>query len=457
MNSLELRLEKYIQRQRLLSKGQHVLLAVSGGVDSIVMLQLFQRLSKWMNLKLSVIHVNHQLRGRESEEDENFVVEKCKKDRITYFIERVNVITFAHKNKLTKQHAARQLRYECFERIRKKIDAQVVATAHHADDNIETVLLNVIRGTGIHGLAGIPVKRDQGHIIRPLLFARRKEIEKYANEFGICFRNDSSNNSTAYRRNFLRHKLLPALHSKSMNIDKIYLSISRIMSDVSIRIKKMLDERIPTLFQQESGNLWKLNLERLSIEPEFLRNEIFVELFHRIQIEPTEKRIQSLSRLSTLPSGRSISLSGDLVAFRDRGLLIFRRTDSKQHISTRIEYGKSYHFFGQQVFISKPESVPIATGNLPNEEYIDAERLGSRLLLRSWQTGDWFIPLGMNSKKKVSDYFTDQKIPRYLKPSIPILESDGKIVWICGKRLDDRFKLTKHTRTAIRLTYQPSI
>ena len=456
MNSLETKFKRFIQHQKLVSSGQTVLLAVSGGVDSMVMLHLFSKLCEQMKLRLSVIHVNHQLRGEESMGDEKFVMEMSEFYHIPFSYERVDVMSYAHKLGLSKQLAARMLRYECFEQVRGKINADAVATAHHADDNAETVLLNIIRGTGIHGLAGIPLKREQGCIIRPLLFATRKEIEAYAEEQGVKYRNDSSNNSVVYRRNELRHNVLPALQRRNPRIVQTLNRIAGIMQDVNDKMHVVVDGKIHSNAQKDSQRRLTLNVKKLKSEPDFLWDEIFVQLLYRMEIEPTEKKIDALHRLCTQPTGRMVELNGKYAAYRDRNNIVFKITDDEQPHIRQVEFGKSYDYKDYLVSISTPESVPTAYTGTNEVEYIDAERLGKQLILRPWHAGDWFIPLGMKTKKKLSDFFTDQKVPRYQKSSIPVLESDGTIVWVCGKRLDDRFKLTYRTHTAIRLTCQPS-
>ena len=456
MNSFETKLNRFIQRQKLVSSGQTILLAVSGGVDSMVMLHLFSKLREQMNLRLSVIHINHQLRGEESMGDEDFVMEMSDFYRIPFYYERIDVMSYAHELGLSKQLAARMLRYDSFERIRLKVDADTVATAHHADDNAETVLLNIIRGTGIHGLAGIPPKRKSGCIIRPLLFATRKEIDAYAAEQGIKYRNDSSNNSVVYRRNELRHNILPELQKRNPSIVPNLNHIADIMQDVNKKMHRIVDNTTHSVIQIDSQNRLKLNVKKLKSEPDFLWDEIFIRLLNQMKIEPTEKKVDALHRLCTQPTGRIVELQGKCAAYRDRNYIVFKITEDEQPNIRQVEFGKSYDYKDYLVSISMPESVPSTYTGTHEVEYIDAERLGKQLILRPWQAGDWFIPLGMKTKKKLSDFFTDQKVPRYQKSSIPVLESDGIIVWICGKRLDDRFKLTNRTHTAIRLTCQPS-
>ena len=455
MNQLEEKFKEYIRSHQLLTSNQSVLLAVSGGMDSMVMLHLFLACRKQMKLHLSVIHVNHQLRGEESTGDETFVREMSDFYNIPFFSERIDVKSYAREFGLSKQLAARYLRYECFECIRQQANADVVATAHHADDNAETVLLNIMRGTGIHGLSGIPPKREPGHIIRPLLNATREEIEAFAEEHGIKYRNDSSNLSLAYRRNELRHNILPELQKRDPLIVQRLNSIAVMMQDVNEKMHRIVHEALLAITHKNVEGHLVLNVKELKFKPDFLWDEIFVEILHRVDMEPSEKKVIALHRLCSQPTGRTVKLNSRIEACRDRDHIVFKRTNDEQPELRQIEIGKSYDFHNYLVSISAPEAVPSTYAATHEVEYIDAERLGEQLILRSWRNGDWFIPLGMKEKKKLSDFFTDQKVPKYQKSSIPVLESDGTIVWICGKRLDDRFKLTNRTQTAIRLTCQP--
>jgi|WetSurMetagenome_2_1015567.scaffolds.fasta_scaffold30705_1 tRNA(Ile)-lysidine synthase len=457
MNPLESKFEKFVRRHQLADPKQSVLLGVSGGVDSMVMLHLFSRLQKRMELNLSVVHVNHQLRHDESMGDEQFVREMSIVYGIPFYCEQVDVISKAKEYGLSKQIAARQLRYECFERIRQLARAHSVATAHHADDNAETILLNILRGTGIHGLAGIPIKREIGNIIRPLLFSTRKEIEMYASENNIKYRNDSSNASLVYHRNLLRHRLLPPLVKRHPNIIGTLNSIAEMMRDVDADLHILIEKKLDMLVKRDAQNRLTLYGKQLTREPHFLQNEIFVALLRRLDVEPTEKKVEALHTLCMQPTGRSVELNGEISAWKDRTNVIFKRTREQQPEVMHVEFGRRYNYQGCSISLSFPAPVPVKYSATNEVEYVDADRLGRQLVLRPWHAGDWFIPLGMKTKKKLSNFFTDQKIPRSEKSSIPVLESNGVIVWICGKRLDNRFKLTEQTKTVIRLTYQSSV
>ncbi len=449
-------MEAFILRHRLAAPRHFILLAVSGGIDSMVMMELFRRLRRRWHLRLGIVHINHQLRGSESEEDEQFVHSAAVSNGFRFFSARVDVMTFAHTRRCAKQEAARILRYEAIEKIRAAVHADAVATAHQANDNAETVLLNIIRGAGIHGLAGIPISRPNGRIIRPLLFASRNEIAAYAERRSIEFREDSSNASLVYRRNELRHAILPALQKRHrVDISGIFNRVSSNMRDIETKLALLLKKAGKTLFQAADGT-WYLDLLQFSSLLPFVQEEILAEMLKTLGIEVSEKHIGALMRLTSSQTGRRAFLGRRIPVLRDRDRLLFLPERGQKEYKIDIVIGHEYRFEGS-IFSAVPESQrPKKFGNDRSVEYVDASKLGSRLSLRTWKHGDRFIPLGMHKGKKVSNFFADLKIPLHQKSHIPFFESDGTIVWICGQRLDDRFKLTEETQKIIKLSYRPA-
>jgi len=455
---LEIQFEGFLQSAGLVRRGDSVALAVSGGIDSMSMLHLFAELAPRWDLKLVVAHVNHQLRGDESIGDEAFVQTSAESLKIPFVLERVDTLGYAHTAHISKQEAARELRYEFFERVRRQHSADSVATAHQADDNAETVLLNALRGTGIRGLAGIPIRREPGKIIRPLISARRKEIEQYAREREIAFRLDSSNESLEYRRNYLRREVIPLLES-SGEFDFVP-SLNRLS-----RLMRQLDELLTAevrqilsgvLIQDEQGKL-SLDITRLRSKPEYLQEGIVLEVLRKLGAEIDSEKVLRVLELCERTTGSQLQLSKDLHVFRDRERLNFVRPHEEPPMRQEVALGNSYAFPDFRFSLSLPIPPPPTLGAATGVEFVDAGKLGDHLLVRSWQDGDWFMPLGMNSRKKISDFFVDEKISLLQKRRIPILESNGDIVWICGKRLDERFKVTDRTRSVVRLEFGSTI
>jgi tRNA(Ile)-lysidine synthase len=449
--------ELNLDSKGIVASGSSVLLAVSGGIDSMVMLHLFSEIAERRRLTIAVVHVNHQLRGSESDGDEAFVRRVAESLKIPFFCTRVDTIGHMASTHLSKQEAARNLRYAFFEEVRRQMNADWVATAHQADDNAETVLINALRGTGIRGLAGIPERRDPGNIVRPLLFARRHQIEEYAQAHGIEFRNDSSNASSKYTRNFLRKTIIPKLESAGSA--DIIASLNE-LSSIMRRLDAMISEEVQASIDASpfsSGNeshVFDINL--LRSKELYLQEAIVLEILRRLGSEIDADKVHRVLGLCDLESGSVVQLSKTLHVYRDRNQISFVRPDAPSSLHQQVTLGDSYSLDDFRFSLSAPIPRPASFDANRQIEFVDAAKLGDPLFLRAWREGDWFVPLGMNDRKKVSDFFVDEKVPLLDKQRVPILESNGTIVWICGRRLDDRFKVTSATKAVVRLEYNPT-
>ncbi|GJQ19902.1 MAG: tRNA(Ile)-lysidine synthase [Bacteroidia bacterium] len=451
--SLLSRFEEFLTQNALVERGTGVLVAVSGGVDSMVLLDLFRTIASEWDLTLSLAHMNHGLRGEESDGDEEFVKNFALEAGLRIFSTRIDIPGFQSTRHLSRQEAARILRYEYLQRARKEAGADVVATGHQANDNAETVLMNALRGAGIRGLSGIPLRREPG-IIRPLLFASRADIEAYAHDRGIRYREDSSNLSRAYRRNSLRLDILPVL-GKELQTDpvKSLNRLSSLMRSLNDLVERESARVSPTVIFSTSERTI-IALEPLRAQPLFLQEELVLSVFRKLEIEPSESKVASVLALGDQPSGRVIDLSRRYQVLRDRDALIVSARELVT-FEQEIKIGGTYDFPGFRFSVQPTISVPRTFGKSRDTAFADADLLGNRLVLRSWREGDWFIPLGMHGRKKLSDFFVNSKISRVRKPEIPILESDGAIVWVCGLRLDNRFRVSPATRRAVQFIYEP--
>jgi len=450
------RLESYCREKSLLRRGDAVIVAVSGGVDSVVLLDLFSRLKQKYNLRLRVAHFNHQLRGKESEADEIFVRRLAKRHGYQFIVDRAETATHSWHRKISIQEAARELRYSFLARLLKEDSAQKIATAHNANDNAETLLLNLCRGTGISGLTGIPAYRPDLHLIRPLLFATRSEIEAYAKLNRLKYRTDSSNKKLHYKRNFIRKKILPLLQ-ESLNTD-IIETLNR-TSDIFSRVEDfVLQEakmRLQHVTLKKTNDLHSLDITKLKGIHRYMQESLIglvARSYSEVALE--SKEISRILGLLSSDTGKRIEFSKGFKVYRDRRQLIFLRKRKKHEIKEEVRPGKSYEI-GPFRFSSQtiPREKVHWTYNR-HIEYVNADMLNNRLLLRTWKKGDWFIPFGMEKPKKLSDFFIDAKIPRYKKEEIPVLESHGNIVWVCGVRLDNRYRITPATRTVLKLEFE---
>lgn len=445
----------FILENKLIREGEKIIVGVSGGIDSMVLFRSLLQLKNKYKLNLVIAHFNHQLRGKESDEDEDFVRKYSKDHGIDCYIERANTSLTAETQKISVQEAARNLRYAFFTKVRTSIGFSKIATGHNADDNSETILLNMFRGAGVQGLKGIPMHRNDTGIIRPLLFATRHDIELYALENHIPYRVDSSNLKADYTRNFLRLNVLPLIKENlNPNISATFQRTSQLFNELDqylISESKQLFNKIVT---NNSVDELALDLKELHNHPIFLQEYILFTLAKEFtKQEISFSNVRALHKTTFSEPGSYCSLKMDICFYKDRDLAFFKRVKFLVPFKYNINIGEEYNY-EHFSFTSKTVNEPKFNNN-PNEEYIDGSLVTGQLMLRNWTEGDWFFPYGMEGKKKISDLFVDQKIPIFKKSTIPILESNGSIIWVCGLRLDDRFKISSQTNKVIKLIYKP--
>lgn len=432
--------EKYIKDHGLCSESDRILVAVSGGADSIVLLNLFIR----QGYQAGITHCNFGLRGKESDTDESFVRNIAERNRVPFFSERFETEKIADELGISVQMAARELRYSWFEKIRKEQDYDYIATGHNRNDSIETVIFNFIKGTGLKGITGIP--RKTGHIIRPLLFAARKEIEEYALENGLDYRDDSSNKSVKYSRNFIRHKILP-------EFEKINPGFQNTVENTLSRL-----EGVYNLLQQwmesEKATFMRTHGKDIYLKKEFfIKNKEPVLLFE--VLSPFGFNYdQCLEIFQSMKSASGkIFYGGSYVLNSDRSDLILSPLEDGD-LSTPIN--REDRSVNTDRFRLDLEYLPAGQVNIGHDRrtaYLDAEKLEFPLLIRTWQEGDWFVPLGMKGKKKLSDFMIDKKIPLNLKKRIRVLTCGKNIVWVAGHRIDDRYRVGDETQEILKITY----
>lgn len=440
MNLLNLKmLEKFqnhIVRNFDFLIGKKLLLATSGGLDSMIMVDLFHKLS----FEMAIAHCNFQLRGVESFEDQKFVQNYADANEIDVFITQFDTLTFAKDFKLSIQVAARELRYSWFYELLETKKYDYILTAHHADDNLETFVINLIRGTGLEGLTGIPAQN--GNIIRPLLIFSRQEIEQYAKENNIEWREDSSNTSDKYLRNKIRHNVVPVL--KELNPDLLssflktqaYLQESKVMAeDASILVYQQVAE--------EKGEEIHFDLVKLKKLPNY--KSYLYEWLNEFKFSAWE----DIYDLVDGQSGKQVFSNGFRL-LKDRDSLILCPINTDDEI-------EEYYIFKDQKEINIPLNLSFLkvtdTSLVSNTTiFVDEDKLWFPLVLRRWKHGDKFQPTGMEGKsKKVSKFFKDNKLSLIEKENSWILCSDNQIVWIVGFRQDERFKIGNRTKKILKI------
>jgi tRNA(Ile)-lysidine synthase len=451
------RFHEYSRRRRLIEERDKIIAAVSGGADSVVLLDLLAREQEAFGLSLIVAHFNHQLRGEESDGDEALVAQRARHYGFELYVERANTAEYAKHRKLGIQEAARQLRYDFFAKLLLSSGFTRVATAHTADDNAETVILNLVRGAGVQGLAGIPVVRDERKIIRPLLFAERRDIEMYAAEERLPFRTDSSNLKDMYTRNFIRHQVIPPLREQvNPGLVQTLHRSAELFRELESFLTYTARQHYDLLIARRTEEDLHLSIPKLRGTPVLLQQYVIMlaaEDFARRTLEYDQ--VNAILDLTEGLSGSWVAVGREHLVYRDRERLVFRKAEQFPEFRIAVQPNHSYSFPTFHFTSAFVEPRGVAFSADPSAEYVDADRVeGRELVLRTWGDGDAFIPLGMKAKKKISDFFVDAKIPLYEKHHIPILETgEGEVVWVCGQRLDDRFKITGDTRRVLRLEF----
>lgn len=431
---------KYIHSEKLFHSSQRILLAVSGGADSMLMLHLFTN----AGFSVAVAHCNFGLRGSESDGDEQFVSDYCDQHNLAIHVKKFETGEHARTNGISIEMAARELRYDWFNQLIERHGYDYLATAHHQDDVIETFLINLSRGSGIKGLSGIQPK--SGFIIRPMLFTNRVEILDYCARIPIAYRTDSSNQDTIYKRNLIRQEIIPILEQVNPAFRRNALkTIGNLNETGELFQQRMSEIKAFVYSEDELGAVIRID-KLLTMSP--LRTILF-ELIREFgfQAEQTDDIIDSLNK----ESGRKF-FSDDYRLVKDREYLLISPTRPKQEQVFYVEEGCSKLSFPIQLTFEKSDrTTDFRFSTNPKVVDLDLDRLVFPLILRHWNEGEYFQPLGMPGLKQLSDFFIDEKYSIPDKENAWILASGNQVVWVVGKRLDDRFKITAKTKRIIRI------
>ncbi len=422
-----------------------VLLAVSGGADSVAMLNLFSK----TNFECGIAHCNFHLRNEESDKDALFVKELAKKYDYQLFTINFDTEKYATEKGISIEMAARELRYNWFEKIRNENNYDYIATAHHKNDVIETFFLNLARGTGIRGLSGI--KAISGKLIRPIIFAEREQILDYINKNSLEYREDTSNKDVKIKRNKLRHDIIPQLAEINPAYQKnIIETIERL--DITNEILKNRVNEVAQTILTKKGNQVLISIKKL-------KEQVYSNFFLFEILNPygfNQSQIKDIINVTDGISGKIFnSPTHQIVKDREHFILLPIKTsntfsieisDDQQKIKlTNNNYLKIETFSNTENFIIQKQT---------NIGVLDKDKLQFPLEVRSWETGDYFYPIGMKQKKKLSDFFIDNKFSKIEKEKTLLLISTKKIVWIIGHRLDNRFKITDKTKNIIQITFE---
>ena len=456
--SLLLQFQKAIKQQNLFSPKDKLLLAVSGGVDSVVLCDL----CKQSGYDFIIAHCNFKLRGEESERDEQFVKGLVKKYGVEIFVKQFDTDKYASEHKLSVQEAARELRYGWFDELVRSQESGIrsveperifLLTGHHADDNTETVLMNFFRGTGLHGLTGIPV--THGYIKRPLLSFSKEDLLQFANENKLEFVEDSSNQSSKYTRNFFRNELIPA-------ISKVYPQVKENLQDNIRRFKE-----IEKLYQFSVGDLKKKLCKQKGKEVHVPVKQLMSynnrALIYEIILGYgfSEKQVDEVVKLAQSESGKYIqSPENNYRIIKHRHWFIISPLQPEESNNIIIEEADKTVLFslGKLSIETRPsQGLEKRRSQTSNDSVLfDAKQITFPLFLRKAKTGDYFYPLGMKKKKKLNRFMIDQKLSKTEKENVWVIESSQRIIWVVGHRIDERFRITDSTKKILQLELTPA-
>jgi len=432
------RFTAFIQQNQLFTQGEQVLAAVSGGMDSVLMVHLL----KAAGYTFAIAHCNFQLRGTEAQADQDFCQALAQQLAVPFHTVNFDTADFAREQKISIQMAARQLRYQWFEQLSQQHQYTAVALAHHQNDTIETILLNLTRGTGIAGLHGILPKNNLW--VRPLLFLTRPEIETHIAQNQLAYVEDSSNASTKYARNKLRHEVIPKLKELNPNLEQTF---ERNLSHFR-ELEMLLQQQLAMVKQDlwlEQGD--EVHLLLSGIRKLYPQRLLLFGLLKDYGFNGTS--VDDLISALDKHSGRVFeSATHSLLLDRDKLILKLKAPDVPLPVLVN-EDDELVNFGNHSFKITYTDGLNHAYGNA-NQAIADAGFLIYPLTLRTWQQGDNFVPLGMTTRKKLSDFFINQKVPLHQKMQVPLLvNGNGEVIWIAGYRLSNRYKLTPQTKKVI--------
>jgi len=434
------KLVRFVEEENLFYRDEKILVAVSGGIDSVVLLHMLLK----MEVNCAIAHCNFHLRGDESDGDFEFVKNLAKQYNLPFYSKDFDTKAYADNNKLSIEMAARELRYEWFNQILELENYQYIAIGHHADDVAETVLINLVRGTGIHGLTGI--KPKLGKIIRPLLPFTRKELEEFAESESLNYREDSTNRETDFVRNKIRHQVIPVLEQINPAIRKTMSENVQRFKEVEQIYNDVIEEnRLHLVFQRENQLLISIaRLQELPSPSSHLFEILSPYGFHHRDVRMITKSLGSISGKRFFSSTHQV--------LRDRKYLILSELEENDSSEYLLEEKSGLIEFPMEMeasFIDRTPSFKFPSN--PEIACLDACKLKFPLKLRKWQKGDSFRPIGMKGNKKISDFFIDQKFSLQDKENTWLLISGDRIAWVVGHRLDDRFKITATTTKIFKL------
>ncbi|HEX16193.1 MAG: tRNA lysidine(34) synthetase TilS [Deltaproteobacteria bacterium] len=448
MVKVERKVREIIDEFQMLRGGETVGVAVSGGVDSVVLLDLLKGLAKDLKLELVVLHLEHGIRGEEARRDEAFVRDLARREGLPFHFRRVDTPRHARERGLSLEEAARELRYAFFESAAKELGLERIALGHTADDQVETVIMAFLRGAGLRGLKGIPPVR--GIYIRPMLRLWRREVQEYAAERGLPFVVDSSNLDPSYLRNRIRHEVLPMLEGINPRIRERLLEMAEVLREEDEALQEVSHREKERLCRRD-GPGWRLQVEELLRLPKGLRSRVLTEVFQDLAKVPLPYRHHQALKDVVEGKKRGVQLPKGLVALREGGEIYLGPEPKGTQIEERVLVvpGVTVLEGGELEIEAEERQGPPAGTPSPDVAYLDRDKLHLPLRVRSARQGDRFVPLGLGGTKKLQDFFVDEKVPRSKRSLVPVVLTGDEICWVAGMRVDERFRATPETKRTL--------
>ncbi|RKR85284.1 tRNA(Ile)-lysidine synthase [Mucilaginibacter gracilis] len=429
--------KNFIEKHRLFEPGHSVLAAVSSGRDSVLLAHLLQQ----SGINFGIAHCNFQLRPAEALAEQAFANNLANSFGVAFHTTNFDTQSYAKQNGISTQMAARQLRYTWFEHIRNNFGYNCIAVAHHQNDSVETILLNLTRGTGIAGMHGILPKN--GLIVRPMLFLNRNEIDNLVANNNLAYMEDSSNASVKYARNKIRHQVIPHLKELNPKLEETFDSNIKRFRELELLLQNKLNEIMPKVLIPHGDDFYIPIAAIEQLEPQRL---LLFGLLNPFGF--SEQVIEDMLSALNKHAGRVFEAPAYILVLDRDKLVLSKRTTTPHPVVIKPD-DNEVSYAGFKLTLLHDDS-PLIVRDNPMALSVDADALIYPLTLRTWQQGDYFYPMGMKGKKKLSDFFVNEKIALNEKNQIPILvNGNNEVIWICGYRSDERYKVTAHTKKVI--------
>ncbi|MBE2190470.1 MAG: tRNA lysidine(34) synthetase TilS, partial [Candidatus Kapabacteria bacterium] len=445
-------IEDFLKTRIYIEKGFRIVLAVSGGVDSVVMLDCMALIADKLGLQIYIAHFNHMLREKESDLDAELVKNLAEQYNVQFLNSSGNVKAFSQKNNISIEHAARNLRYNFFERTTRNLDADLMATAHTSDDSVETFMLNLLRGSGLTGLSGIPEVRKfvkNVLIIRPLLAFSKKEIKNYAELRKLKWREDESNQLLNYTRNKIRLDLMPKLRADfNPAVDDIITRTARLIYGADNLIRELVKKHLLPVVVDVTPERFSLKVPILQTHEEFMQGEIIQAAWLKyFRLQPLS--LSAVDRIMSIfdkQSGTQVEIGSGYFALKDRNIVIISKSSVIKKIKVFGSIPSEYRVNGYKIVFTLVDKRAVKIIENPEVEYFDYDKVGTYVEIRNWEQGDTFQPLGAPGEMKISDFLTNEKVTLLEKPNIIIVRNTYETVWVVGKRIGEKFKIDSETK-----------